>query len=172
MSDRWERWVREALKGKQLREPQPGVLRKALAIGSRLGELAESRSPWWVALVFDSAAQPLPAGVRGSSSQRRLLYEARPEEGSEAACQLDLRLRRLGDGKLELTGQVLPPPLDPMRVEARCGKVCRRKELRKSGEFLLRGLPGSAATVRLTLHDDSGPVLILPAIGVSPPERE
>jgi len=163
--------VREGLKAGHLREPQPGVLRRALALGSRPGELAGSGAPWWFQLVFDSAAQPLPAGVRGGSSQRRLLYEARPEEGAEPVCQLDVRLRRLHDGRLELTGQVLPPPSGPMTVEARCGRVRRRQTLRETGEFRLQGLPGGAATVRLSLHGD-GPVMTLPDIGLAPAPRE
>ena len=166
MKDRWERWVEMALRGKDLHEPPQGALRKALALGSRLVSGARG-SHWLIELLFDSAVEPLPAGVRGSTADRRLLFEARMESDEAAGYQLDLRLRRARTGSLEVTGQILPPLLGG-RVNARAGRVRRSQALGDTGEFVLRGLPRAADSLELQLEQADGSTLELPGIPLLP----
>jgi len=170
MKDRWERWVEQALKAEDLQEPPNAALRRALALGSQLASGAR-HSHWLVKLLFDSAVQPLPAGVRGSTADRRLLFEARAGADEAAAYQLDLRLRRERGGSLELTGQVLPP-LEGARIEVQAGRVRRGQALGDTGEFVLRGLPRGAGSLRLRLEEAEGPGLELPEIPLLPVDGE
>ena len=50
--------MRDALKGHHLQVPSAGALRKAGALGSRLGSRPVGGLQWLADLVFDSAAQP------------------------------------------------------------------------------------------------------------------
>jgi hypothetical protein len=150
---RWEDWVRETLPARHLRQPPGSTLRRALALGSQL-EPTTGAAAWLVRLLFDSAGQPLPAGVRGASAgQRRLLYEARTKAGGEL--QLDLRLRRQRDGSLELTGQLLPP-WTGAQVEAAAGRTCKKLVLGDAGEFLVKRLPARAESLSLRIRAASG----------------
>lgn len=170
MNDRWERWVEKALKGQSLHEPPNAALRKALALGSKLTPRRQG-SLRLVRLLFDSAVEPLPAGVRGSASDRRLLFEARREDDESAAVQLDLRLRCRRGGSLEVTGQVLPP-LVGAKILAVAGRVRRSKILGDTGEFVLRGLPRGAETLTLQVEEADGRGLELPEIPLAPSEEE
>ena len=169
--DRWERWVRDALKGHCLQAPSVGALRKARALGSRLGSRPVGGLQWLTALVFDSAAQPLPVGVRSAAGgQRRLLYEAQAGSAEER-CQLDLRVRREPAGTIELTGQLLPPWVSA-RVEAATGRTRRKKTLGESGEFLIRGIPARAETLRLEIRGEDGEQLVVQEVPLLPSPAE
>ena len=141
------------LDGKSLREPPAGVLRKAIALGASL-EPRPSLLERICELLFDSGAEPLPAGVRGAAAEeRRLLYRF-AGEGLETA-ELDLRLRRESGGTVELTGQLLPPREGAV-VELRSGRKSNRVALGEGGEFLLRHLSG-ATPLELVVDDGFGP---------------
>jgi hypothetical protein len=162
----WENWVGEALPGRHLRMPPAGTLRRALALGGGL-KSRPSAASWVVELLFDSAAQPLPAGVRGTGAgHRRLLYQARTTPGEEV--QLDLRVRREAGGTFELTGQVLPP-WSGGRIVARLGKTTRKQPLGDGGEFVVRRLPARAETLTLEISTDAGDELVVPDIPLPEP---
>ena len=151
--ERWEDWVQGTLPARHLHQPPGSTLRKALTLGGQL-EPQTSAAAWLVRLLFDSAGQPLPAGVRGASTgQRRLLYEALTQPGSEV--QLDLRLRRQRDGSLEVTGQLLPPWAGA-RVEASSGRTRRKLVLGDAGEFVVKRLPARTETLSLKIRAESG----------------
>lgn len=167
--DRWEDWVRQALPGAHLRQPPASTLRKALALGSRLQPRA-TLSGWLIELLFDSAGQPLPAGVRGTTAgQRRLLYRARTEAGEEM--QLDLRLRRESGDALELTGQLLPP-WTGARVQAVAGRTRRKQTLGDAGEFLVKRMPAKAGTLRIEIRAANGDEIVIPDIPLPDPTSE
>lgn len=156
--DRWERWVREALPGPHLRRPPASTLRKALALGSQL-EPRTGAATWLVKLLFDSSAQPLPAGVRGGTAgHRRLLYQARTEPGEEV--QLDLRVRRERGGTLELTGQLLPPWAGA-QVVAFAGRGRRKLSMGDGGEFLAKRLSAGSEVLRLEIRAENGDELVI-----------
>ncbi len=164
--------MREALKGTHLQAPSAGALRKARALGSRLRSRPVGVLQWLAELVFDSAAQPLPVGVRSAATgQRRLLYEARAGAATEDRCQLDLRVRREPAGTIELTGQLLPPWVRA-RVEATAGRTKRKKILGESGEFLMRGIPARAETLRLEILGEDGEQLVLQEVPLLPSPAE
>ena len=166
--DRWERWVRDALKGHRLQAPSVGALRKARALGSRLGSRPVGGLQWLTDLVFDSAAQPLPVGVRSAATgPRRLLYEARADAATTERCQLDLRVRREPAGTIELMGQLLPPWVDA-RVEATAGRTKRKKKLGESGEFVIRGIPARAEALRLEIRGEDGEQLVVQEVPLFP----
>jgi hypothetical protein len=166
--DRWERWVREALRGRHLQAPSAGALRKAQALGSGLDSRPAGGLQWLADLVFDSAAQPLPVGVRSAAAgQRRLLYEARSDSAAEERCQLDLRVRREPAGTIELTGQLLPPWVHA-RVEATVGRTRRKKTLGESGEFLMRRIPARAGSIRLEIRGENGEQLVVQELPLLP----
>jgi hypothetical protein len=168
----WESRVREGLKGRHLEEPSRGALRTAIALGGGLAERAAGRKPWWFETIFDSAAEPLPAGVRGAGvGERRLLYQLREPDTEEDTHQLDLRIQRARGGELMLTGQLLPPWSDS-RVEARSGRTRRSTPLGKAGEFQLRGLPVRDDGVQLRIEGGEGQVLLIPDIPLIPPSAE
>lgn len=170
--DRWEGWVRGALKGEHLQAPSAGALRRAEALGSRLAPRPASGLRWLTELVFDSAAQPLPVGVRSAAGgQRRLLYEARADPATKDRCQLDLRVRREPAGTIELMGQLLPPWAHA-RVEATAGRTKRKKKLGESGEFVIRGIPARAQALRLEIHGEDGERLIVQEVPLFPAPAE
>jgi len=141
------------LRGERLVEPPAAVVSKALALGSALPRKTEGVAAWLVECLFDSAALPAPAGVRGAAAgQRRLLYEARGREGTGTR-QLDLRLRIEDRGTLEITGQLLPPPAEGSVTLRATGGRERRVRMRDTGEFVLRGVKRRAP---LSLEIDTG----------------
>jgi hypothetical protein len=156
------------LRAERLQEPPDGVLRRALALGSQL-EPRKGLLERLVELVFDSAAQPLPAGVRGAATaERRLLYRI-GGEGLETA-ELDLRLRREAGGTVELTGQLLPPR--PGReIEVRAGRRSRKLAAGEAGEFLARNLPGGAE-LELVFGDPPGPPLVIRNVPLPPDDGD
>lgn len=170
--DRWERWVQDALKGPHLDSPSAGALRKAKALGSRLASRPAGGLQWLTDLVFDSAAQPLPVGVRSAATgQRRLLYEGRVDRATTERCQLDLRVRREAAGTIELMGQLLPPWVRA-RVEATAGRTKRKKRLGESGEFVIRGIPARAKTLRLEIRGEDGEQLVVREVPLLPSPAE
>ena len=60
--DRLERLLAEQRK-RRLTEPPAKVLKRAIALKDRLGSKHETATEWLVRLVFDSVAQPMPAGA-------------------------------------------------------------------------------------------------------------
>jgi hypothetical protein len=140
----------DLLQARHLVEPPRDVLHRAVALGERLRQpvrLADA-ARWLVELVFDSAREPLPVGVRGGGgAERRLLFEAR--QGDGASHQVDLRLRRTAAGRIDVTGQCLPP-WPGARVEAGSGR--HRADLGEGGEFLLRGLSARGGGLKLVLR--------------------
>jgi len=165
----WEAWAAEALKGRTLREPPAAVVRRAIALGHGLRSRSARGLDWLVELLFDSTAQPLPAGVRGAAgAERRCLYGARR---AEASCQVDLRLARGPRGAVELTGQILPPPKGGW-VEATIGKSSRRRKLGKTGEFVFRRLPGHARTLKLEILGEDARSLVIDDVPLPEPDGE
>ena len=170
--DRWERWVRDALKEAHLQAPSAGALRKARTLGSRLDSPPVGGLQWLTDLVFDSAAQPLPVGVRSAATgQRRLLYEVRAGSAAEKRCQLDLRVRREPKGTIELMGQLLPPWVHA-RVEATAGRTKRKKTLGESGEFLIQGISARAEALRLEIRGEDGEQLVVQEVPLLPSPSE
>jgi hypothetical protein len=166
--DRWERWVQDALKGSHLRSPSAGALRKARALGSRLASGPVGGLQWLADLIFDSAAQPLPVGVRSArSGQRRLLYKIQSGSGAAERCELDLRVRCEPAGTIELTGQLLPP-WARAHVEVSAGRTKRKKALGESGEFVIRGIPARAEALRLEIRGEDGEQLVVQEVPLFP----
>ena len=155
-----------ALRGKHLAEPPSGVLRRAIALGERL-EPRPRALRWLVDLLFDSAMQPVPVGVRGGTSERRLLYKIQDDAET---CQLDLRVRQEPSGGAEVVGQLLPP-WPGARVEVRAAKLTKAASLGDSGEFLVRGLPVKAERFRLTIRRPDGTTVVIDSVPV-PSQRE
>lgn len=160
----------DLLAGRHLVEPPRDTLARAV----RLAELLPAPSgigAWLASLVFDSAAQPLPAGVRsGGSDERRLLYELTPEGRDELVRPLrpvrfDLTVRRAEGAKaaFDLIGQLAPPWAGAtVSVGAgRAGRAGRSVELRETGELLLRGVPGSGDALRLVVRTKDGAEAII-----------
>ena len=169
-NESWERWVRETLQGSHLKEPPGGTLRKAVALGGRLRPEESAAGRWLAKLVFDSAAEPLPAGVRGEAAgERRLLYQIPPGTLVDEGGQLDLRLVREPRGTVELIGQVLPPVADAW-VEARVARTRRRQRLGDDGEFLLRGLPSRAGELRLEIRREGEEPLVFEGVPLLSPK--
>lgn len=141
------------LRGGNLVEPPERTIRRALALARGL-----PRRPGWIAwvaeLAFDSTLSPQPAGIRAAGrGERRLLYRLRPRSrtrGREAA-ELDLRLRRDARGRVELTGQLLPP-WPGGRAVGTAGRARRTAALGPRGEFVLRGLPARAEAFDLRIE--------------------
>ena len=158
----WEVWVRERLKNEALRSPSHGAMQYAFALGGRFSP-GEGPVRLLARLIFDSVAEPLPAGVRGvGGTERRVLYEA-AGSGTDESRQLDLCIRREAPDSVGVTGQLLPPILGA-RVEARSGRIRRSARLGLGGEFILRGIPASAGSLRLEVRwgDDNG--LLVPEV--------
>ncbi len=164
--------MRDALKEPHLQAPSAGALRKAKALGSRLGSRPAGGLQWLADLVFDSAAQPLPVGVRSAATgQRRLLYEVQAGSAAEKRYQLDLRVRREPTGPIELMGQLLPPWVRA-RVEATAGRTKRKKRLGESGEFVIRGIPARAEALRLEIRGEDGEQLVVQEVPLLPSPAE
>ena len=150
------------LKASSLKEPPRAVLHRAYALKSLLPRRAPSVGEWLMTLLFDSGAQPVPAGLRSGSgsSERRVLYEARCD-GQEPR-QVDLRLRREPAGTVEIVGQCLPP-WQHATVAARTGRKPGPTDLQDTGEFILRGVAAKGRTLGLTLTAD-GQTIVLDGI--------
>lgn len=139
------------LAASRLREPPRDVLQRAIALSSRLPQPAPSLAFWLVTLLFDSALQPAPAGLRSAgSAERRVLYEARPGGQGGSSHQIDLRLRREPGGSVEILGQCLPP-MAAATVEVRSGRTRHEAAVDDAGEFLVRGVQARGAALALTL---------------------
>jgi len=150
--DRWEEFVRQTLRGRHLREPSTKALRRALALGERLQAGSTATRPWRIRLCFDSLLEPLPVGVRAhAAGERRLLYEIRSAGRAGRSLQLDLLIRRRATGRLDVTGQLLPPP-DRGRVEVWWDGERRSGKIGSGGEFLLRGMAGVSRPFELRLQ--------------------
>ncbi|GAB4221962.1 MAG: hypothetical protein Kow0062_17180 [Acidobacteriota bacterium] len=127
------------LAGDHLVEPPAGTLRKAIALGARLGERRAGGVVDWICrLVFDSAAQPLPAGVRGTAlADRRMLFRLEPGSGAtDRGCDLDLLVRNADGRRVVLLGQLLPPVADAT-VRARAGRGRAEAPVSAAGDFEL-----------------------------------
>ncbi len=159
------------LAGRHLVEPPEATVRRAVALRAGLPARA-ARTPGArralaqvlsdIVLRFDSAASPLPAGVRrGATGERRLLYGVR--EG-----QLDLRLRLVPGRGLELAGQVLPPPPAGASVTVHAGRTRRAAPLGACGDFLFAGLPAGARSLRLVVVAPGSPDLVVDGIPAAP----
>ena len=147
------------LKASRLREPPRDVLHRAVALKALLHpHRRPTAGAWLMALLFDSGAQPVPAGLRAGSgsTERRILYEARCD-GLESR-QVDLRLRWEPAGTIEVVGQCLPPWLHAT-VAARSGRTAATAELQDTGEFILRGLRAKGA-LALTFHADGHAIVL------------
>ncbi len=162
MDDGSDSWA-YGLRGDHLREPPAGTIARAVALAAMLPARRLGLTDRLVELIFDSAATPLPAGIRGvASSERRLLYQIR-REGTDKPDHLDLRLREESGGKLEVVGQLLPPPRNG-RVHAHVGRSRRVADVGASGEFVIRGIPRSAAALRIEITVPGGPTVVVKGV--------
>jgi len=162
--------LQRLLKGEHLIDPPRNVLRRAQALGAGLGR-RRSVVEWIAERLFDSAAEPLPVGVRGSASaERRLLYELRPASGDDAPRQMDLRLRREIGGTIELTGHLLPT-FPGARVNVAAARLRRGAKLNPTGEFMLRGLPAKTGSLRISIDAPGQSPLVVTDVPVPEPER-
>ena len=85
--------------------------------------------------VFDSAAQPLLAGVRGASAGRQLLYQ-------KENCCIDIRLEPRAGRQIEMVGQVLDSGaigrgLDQIPVSLQKGDTLGPNYGREQGTFII-----------------------------------
>ena len=164
----WEDRAARRLRGRSLHEPPEHVLRRAVALAARLPEPGPSSVGRLVALLFDSAAEPLPAGVRGGGLvERRVLFEIRPYEKGRITNQLDVRLRREEGGAVQVTGQLLPPS-PGTRLILKAARSRRKRELGEQGTFLIRGLPGGTKVVLLEIEFPEGGTVQIPPIPLDP----
>jgi hypothetical protein len=168
--------IRE-LKGRHLVEPSRRILVEAIELGGQLAPASRGLAAWVAELLFDSGLAPATAGVRNgaSASERRLLYRCRGETELTGEAQIDLRLRAVADGTVEIVGQVLPP-WRGARVEAKAGRARRHTALGANGEFSLVGIPGGRDTLLLAIRAEGGSSLVLdrvpmPAREKRPPSR-
>ena len=139
-------------------------MRRARSLAAQLPQARASLAQRIAELLFDSAAEPLPAGVRNAgSTERRLLFQIVSTEGGSDHGQLDLRLRQEAGGTLQIMGQLLPPP-PRTTITARLARTQRRTKLGERGDFLFRGLPGSAKALRLEIVDSELGPLEIPVI--------
>jgi hypothetical protein len=87
-------------------------------------------------ILFDSATQPLLAGVRGASAGRQLLYQ-------KDNCCIDIRMEAKSGGRVEMVGQVLDSGaigrgLDQIPVSLQRGEqIFARTLTNHFGEFRL-----------------------------------
>ena len=157
------------LKGRHLLEPSRRILAEAIALGGRLVPARKGLVAWVTELLFDSGLAPATTGVRNgaAASERRLLYRCRTETNSEA--QVDLRLRAVADGTVEMVGQLLPP-WSGASVEVKSGRALRQAMLGVNGEFTVAGIPGGGDTILLTILAKDGNSIVLR--GVPTPARK
>lgn len=138
-----------------LREPPAGTLRRAFALASALPQ-RRTLAARLAELLFDSALQPVPVGVRNgapASSERRLLYRVPALPPASQESQIDVRVVRTAQGEIDVTGQILPP-WPGARVELEAGSTRRTAELGAGGEFLLRGIDVGRARLALKLRGE------------------
>lgn len=134
------------LRGRHLVEPPASTVRRAFALSALLPAASPGFVSRVVALLFDSAAAPLPAGVRsGAAGERRRLYRL-----GEGEARLDVRVRREPGGALEVAGQVLPPEAAASAVVV-AGRTRHREALGPAGDFLVRGLPARPKSLTLEI---------------------
>lgn len=131
--------LKQLMRAGHLAEPPEGTVRRAVALGGRLSARGEGFGAWIIRQLFDSQRVPAPAGVRGGSSERRMLFEIRDPEGGDSR-QLDVRVRTETRGTRRVTGQLLPPI-----AGARVAMGRRSSSVGATGEFEVRGLPGKGA---------------------------
>lgn len=162
--EKWEDWAARALAGRHLHEPGRGVMQRATDLAARWSTGLKRRLAW---LIFDSSLEPLPAGVRsGPPAERRVLFGIGSKPGDEADLQLDLRVRRgpAAGERVEVTGQLLPPPTRAS-VRLQVGKRVRRQSLGRAGSFVIAGLP-SSGVAELTVHLGEQEPIALPPIAL------
>jgi hypothetical protein len=100
ISSQMSRLVNISQREAQYEAPQETVrVAKALLSAHRLASSPRAETHF-LRSVFDSAAQPLLAGVRGASAGRQLLYQ-------KENCCIDIRLEAKAGRRIELVGQVL-----------------------------------------------------------------
>lgn len=147
----------QSLGRSSLVEPPDGTVRRAKALGDRLGERKRALG-WLVELVFDSHAELEPSGVRsGRAHERRLLMRA-TGPGSQSL-ELDLRLRREPAGTIELMGQFLPAP-SKSRLLLRGTASEQTRRVGPDGEFAARRLSKKRFPLDLVLESDGRPQLV------------
>jgi len=150
----WQSFMNVAAKEKQFTPPPDKVrLAKAQFAAAKLAAPA-GRS--FASLVFDSFAQPLPAGIRsGSAMARQMVYEA---EG----LTIDLRIDKHANSKaLSIVGQVLDartlrlaPQSVPVALLNRQGEPLQRTSTSNFGEFHLE--VAAEAEMQLAIEVDLG----------------
>jgi hypothetical protein len=141
------------------------VLRRAQDLAERWS--SDAGRGWMAWLIFDSAGEPLPAGVRsGPASERRVLFGLGRDSEGEGEAQLDLRIRREAGSadQVEVTGQLLPPR-PGASISIRCGKRVRKQRLDRSGAFVIGRLPRDGQAT-LVVHEAGDGDVELPAVGL------
>jgi hypothetical protein len=152
------------LRGRHLVEPPPHVIRLAVALAGSIEPKPGRVRAWLARLVFDSSRELLPVGLRRrAAAERRLLFEISGRTERRAVRQLDLRVRRLRSGPVEVTGHLFPPP-EKARLEIRAGRSVRKAEMNELGEFLIRDLPAASRgiVVRIEARGDAPIVVKIP----------
>ena len=148
----WQR-VREAANRQVAIAPDDSVVRFVKGSFGLRGDRRAKRSRGFLAqLIFDSALQPLPAGVRASTANsRQLLF------GAENL-RIDLRLEpQIDSESVALIGQVLdaedpakgPAPVTVALLKA--GKLVAETKTNRFGEFQLGCGPSTKLELRVKL---------------------
>ena len=133
----------------------------ALELGRQLAP-RPSLGAWLVSLLFDSATQPLPAGVRrGSGADRRLLFELRRADA--AVGQLDVRVEPQQEGGIALVGQALVDDESDATVTVDADGATQQVHLDETGAFIAR-VEGDVKRLTLTLELAGLPALRLEPI--------
>lgn len=150
----WKSFMNVAAREEQYTPPPHAVrLAKAQFAAARLVAPA-ARS--LARLVFDSFAQPLPAGIRsGAAMARQMVYEA-------DGLTIDLRIDKHANSKaLSIVGQVLDartlrlaPESVPVALLNRQGEPLQRTSTSNFGEFHLE--VAAEAEMQLAIEVDSG----------------
>ena len=164
------RLARETVLGDDGVDPPTEALERARSIfdptvhaGDRQG-LAESVGGLIAQLIFDSRAQPAPAGLRGQATSFQMTWRLAPESGMELDLQAELT-EAPGGERWQVVGQVTArDPIGPLTVSlchAGSSAAADSVDADDRGSFVLRAEPGP---YDLHLHLPGGRHTVLPDI--------
>jgi hypothetical protein len=159
----------DLMKGRQLVEPPAATLHRARALRGLLPAPAPGAIRWLIERLFDSAASPVPVGVRGAVGQeRRVLLQIGPE-GAPVG-QVDLLVRRDRSGRLAIHGQIVPQ-VEGLTVSVRIGQRLSPARLTEVGDFHLDGIRAAASKLAIVLHLPGAEPLVIDELDPRVSER-